>query len=148
MTIGMAASTRGSTAPCTRWSSRACEPPATTNFSIAQLAALLAGQELLDAVHRPDGAFDHRQAGRPGFVAGLQVLVPGVGDQVVFRSRLLPSPWKTSGWLGTILSSATTELVALAMASVRAFGRLGRFAAVGAADDEEQGLVRRSLSPA
>ena len=48
--------------------------------------ALLAGEELLHAIHGPDGALGHRQAGQPGVVAGFQILVPGVADEVVLFS--------------------------------------------------------------
>ena len=75
-------------------------------------SALLAGEQLLHAIHRADGAFDHRQAGGPGFVARLEELVPGVGDEVVFlagdavaieHERLVREPFsirrRRSSWL-------------------------------------------------
>ncbi len=48
-----------------------------------QLATLVAGEQFLHAVHGANGALGHGQAGRPGLVAGLEILVPGEADQVV-----------------------------------------------------------------
>ena len=38
-------------------------------------------------VHGANSALRHRQASRPFLIAGTQELVPGVGDEVVFRPR-------------------------------------------------------------
>ena len=51
-------------------------------------APFVARQQFLNAVHGPDDALDHRQPSRPGLVAGLEVLVPRVADQVIFLARL------------------------------------------------------------
>ena len=41
-----------------------------------------------DGVHGADGGFGHGHAGGPGFVAGFEVVVPGVGDEIVFGAGL------------------------------------------------------------
>ena len=85
MTMGTIASTRGSVAPTIQVVQPRLEAPATTNFSIFAPSLL---RPLLQAIHRPDHALDHRQARQPGGVAGFEELVPAVADQVVFLARL------------------------------------------------------------
>ena len=40
-------------------------------------------------VHRAHRALGHRQPRRPALVAGAEEVVPGIGDEVVFRARLV-----------------------------------------------------------
>ena len=43
-------------------------------------------RERRDRVHRADGTLRHREPRRPAIVAGLEEVVPRVGDEVVFRA--------------------------------------------------------------
>src|ERR1051325_11592573 len=72
ITMGMIASTRGSTAP----SSQVVHPR-------------FAGEKLLDGIHRAHAALDHREPHEPGVVLGSEVLDASVGDEIVLGSPLL-----------------------------------------------------------
>ncbi len=48
----------------------------------------LLARPFLHAIHGADHALDHRKSRQPGGVAGFQVLVPGVPDQIVLRAFL------------------------------------------------------------
>ena len=82
------AMTRVSTAAAAHVVQPRLDAPETTKRADLVSAAGCRRRERGDGVHPAHGALRHRQARRPAVVAGEQVMLPGVGDEVVLGPRL------------------------------------------------------------
>src|SRR5688572_3383003 len=124
ITIGIAALTRGSTAAVHQVVQPRLDPPATTNFSLATLPPCSLRRSSWTQSMALTALFTMgRRAGQvssPVFRYWFHVYAMRSSSE-----RPLPSPLKTSGWFGTVLSSTATVPVSLATFATRASGPFG-----------------------
>src|SRR5262245_45357375 len=114
MTMGTMATTRLSTAPVSQVVQPRLDPPATTKDFTSTLPPLsLASRAVTVSIART-ALFTMGSRGiHVGSPVSMNLTQPSASKSS--SDRGLPSSLRTSGWFGTIFSSATTEFVALAM---------------------------------